>query len=342
MGEFRDLTLKPYTPSPRTLGCAGLEVGRLDLNQIMSSQTLEITPVRLGFWRKAKAYFALTKPRVIELLLIATVPTMILAQRGIPDPWLVIATVLGGALSAGSANSFNCYIDRDIDKIMGRTKGRPLVTGDLSAKEALLFAWALGILSVLWLAVVVNPLAAMLSLGAILFYVFIYTLLLKRRTPQNIVWGGAAGAMPVLIGWSAVTGELSAAAWVLFLIVFLWTPPHYWPLSLRYKAEYSDAGVPMLPVVRTNKTVGVQIVLYAWALVASTLLLIPIGEMGIIYTASALVTGILFLMESHRLNAEASKGEIKNPMRLFHGSITYLTLLFLAVALDPLIFFDLF
>jgi protoheme IX farnesyltransferase len=195
---------------------------------------------------------------------------------------------------------------------------------------------------VLWLAVVVNPLAAMLSLGAILFYVFIYTLLLKRRTPQNIVWGGAAGAMPVLIGWAAVTGELSAAAWVLFLIVFLWTPPHYWPLSLRYKAEYSDAGVPMLPVVRTNKTVGVQIVLYAWALVASTLLLIPIGEMGIIYTASALVTGILFLMESHRLNAEASKGEIKNPMRLFHGSITYLTLLFLAVALDPLIFFDLF
>lgn len=342
MGEFRDLTLKPYTPSRRTLGCAGLEVGRLDLNQIMSSQTLEITPVRLGFWRKAKAYFALTKPRVIELLLIATVPTMILAQRGIPDPWLVIATVLGGALSAGSANSFNCYIDRDIDKIMGRTKGRPLVTGDLSAKEALLFAWALGILSVLWLAVVVNPLAAMLSLGAILFYVFIYTLLLKRRTPQNIVWGGAAGAMPVLIGWSAVTGELSAAAWVLFLIVFLWTPPHYWPLSLRYKAEYSDAGVPMLPVVRNNKTVGVQIVLYAWALVASTLLLIPIGGMGIIYTATALVTGILFLLESHRLNAEASKGEIKNPMRLFHGSITYLTVLFVAVALDPLFFFDLF
>jgi protoheme IX farnesyltransferase len=267
---------------------------------------------------------------------------MILAQRGIPDPWLVIATILGGALSAGSANSFNCYIDRDIDKIMGRTKGRPLVTGDLSAKEALLFAWALGILSVLWLAVVVNPLAASLSLGAILFYVFIYTLLLKRRTPQNIVWGGAAGAMPVLIGWAAVTGELNAAAWVLFLIVFLWTPPHYWPLSLRYKTEYSDAGVPMLPVVRNNKTVGVQIVLYAWALVASTLLLIPIGGMGIIYTATALVTGILFLLESHRLNAEASKGEIKNPMRLFHGSITYLTVLFLSVALDPLIFFDLF
>jgi protoheme IX farnesyltransferase len=308
----------------------------------MSSQTLETLPVRLGFWRKAKAYFDLTKPRVIELLLIATVPTMILAQRGIPDPWLVIATVFGGALSAGSANSFNCYIDRDIDKIMGRTKGRPLVTGDLSPKEAYLFAWALGVLSVVWLAVIVNPLAAALSLAAILFYVFVYTLLLKRRTPQNIVWGGAAGAMPVLIGWAAVTGELDAAAWVLFLIVFLWTPPHYWPLSLRYKAEYSDAGVPMLPVVRDNRTVGIQIVLYAWALVASTLLLIPLGEMGIIYTATALVTGSLFVMESHRLNAEARKGEIKNPMRLFHGSITYLTVLFVAIALDPLFFFDLF
>jgi heme o synthase len=308
----------------------------------MSSQTLQNTPVRRGFWRKAKAFFALTKPRVIELLLIATVPTMILAQGGIPDPWLVVATVFGGALSAGSANSFNCYIDRDIDKIMGRTKGRPLVTGELSAREAYVFAWALGILSVVWLAVLVNPLAASLSLAAILFYVFIYTLLLKRRTPQNIVWGGAAGAMPVLIGWAAVTGELNAAAWVLFLIVFLWTPPHYWPLSLRYKTEYTDAGVPMLPVVRNNKTVGVQIVLYAWALVASTLLLIPLGQMGIIYTATALITGALFIFESHRLNSEARSGEIRNPMRLFHGSITYLTVLFVAIALDPLFFFDLF
>jgi len=308
----------------------------------MSTQTVENAPTSLGFWRKAKAYFALTKPRVIELLLIATVPTMILAQRGFPDPWLVFATVLGGAFSAGSANSFNCYIDRDIDKIMGRTQYRPLVTGELSAKEAYLFAWALGILSVFWLAVLVNPLAAGLSLAAILFYVFVYTLLLKRRTPQNIVWGGAAGAMPVLIAWAAVTGELNATAWVIFLIVFLWTPPHYWPLALRYKSEYSDAGVPMLPVVRNNKTVGLQIVLYAWALVASTLLLIPVGGMGIIYSATALVAGLLFILESHRLNNEASKGEIKSPMRLFHGSITYLTLLFVAIALDPLFFFNLF
>ena len=308
----------------------------------MSSQLLENSQIKLGFWRKTKAYFALTKPRVIELLLIATIPTMILAQRGIPDPWLVLATVFGGALSAGSANSFNCYIDRDIDKIMGRTKSRPLVTGELSAKEAYLFAWGLGVLSVVWLGLVVNPLAALLSLGAILFYVFVYTLLLKRRTPQNIVWGGAAGAMPVLIGWAAVTGELSATAWVLFLIVFLWTPPHYWPLSLRYKTEYDAAGVPMLPVVRNNKTVGIQIVLYAWALVASTLLLIPVGQMGVLYTATAVLAGIFFVFESHRLNAEAAKGEIKNPMRLFHGSITYLTLLFIAIALDPLFFFNLF
>lgn len=306
----------------------------------MSSQTLENTALRHSFRRKAKAYFALTKPRVIELLLIATVPTMILAERGIPDPWLVIATVLGGAMSAGSANSFNCYIDRDIDKIMGRTKTRPLVTGELSAKEAYIFAWLLGAGSVAWLGLLVNWLAASLSLAAILFYVFVYTLLLKRRTPQNIVWGGAAGAMPVLIGWAAVTGELNATAWVLFLIVFLWTPPHYWPLSLRYKTEYNEAGVPMLPVVRNNKTVGVQIVLYAWALVASTILLVPIGDMGLIYAATALLGGVFFLLESHHLNAEAKIGEITKPMRLFHGSITYLTVLFIAIALDPLFFFD--
>jgi protoheme IX farnesyltransferase len=279
---------------------------------------------------------------VIELLLVSTVPTMILAQRGIPDLWLIAATVVGGALSAGSANSFNCYIDADIDKIMGRTKGRPLVTGELTKPEAYVFAWALGVLSVLWLAVLVNFLAAMLSLAAILFYVLIYTLLLKRRTPQNIVWGGAAGSMPVLIGWAAVTNELAPAAWVLFLIIFLWTPPHYWPLSLRYKQDYTDAGVPMLPVVRDNKTVGVQIILYAWALVASTLLLIPVGSMGLIYTVTALVTGCWFVFESYRLYKQSIVGEITNPMRLFHGSISYLTLLFIAIAIDPLLYFNFF
>lgn len=308
----------------------------------MTTTAPELTRQRPSFWRKAKAYFELTKPRVIELLLVSTVPTMILAQRGLPDIWLIFATVIGGAFSAGSANSFNCYIDADIDKIMGRTKGRPLVTGELSKREAYWFAWVLGVLSVVWLGLLVNLLAAVLSLAAILFYVFVYTLLLKRRTPQNIVWGGAAGSMPVLIGWAAVTNELAPAAWVLFLIIFLWTPPHYWPLSLRYKQDYTDAGVPMLPVVRNNKTVGIQIILYAWALVASTLLLIPVASMGFIYTVTALVTGTWFVVESYRLYRQAIVGEISNPMRLFHGSISYLTLLFLAIAIDPLLYFDFF
>jgi len=308
----------------------------------MTTTAPEIARERPGFRRKAKAYFELTKPRVIELLLVSTVPTMILAQRGLPDLWLILATVIGGAFSAGSANSFNCYIDADIDKIMGRTKGRPLVTGELSKREAYWFAWGLGVLSVVWLALLVNLLAALLSLAAILFYVFVYTLLLKRRTPQNIVWGGAAGSMPVLIGWAAVTNELAPAAWVLFLIIFLWTPPHYWPLSLRYKQDYTDAGVPMLPVVRNNKTVGVQIILYAWALVASTLLLVPIASMGLIYTITALATGTWFVVESYRLYLQAIVGEISNPMRLFHGSISYLTLLFIAIAVDPLLYFNFF
>jgi heme o synthase len=306
----------------------------------MTTQAPNLTPKRASFGRKAKAYFELTKPRVVELLLVSTVPTMILAQRGIPDLWLVVATVMGGAFSAGSANAFNCYIDADIDKIMGRTKGRPLATGELSKREAYVFAWSLGVISVLWLGLLVNLLAAALSLAAILFYVFVYTLLLKRRTPQNIVWGGAAGSMPVLIGWAAVTGEVSATAWVLFLIIFLWTPPHYWPLSLRYKQDYTDAGVPMLPVVRNNKTVGVQIILYAWALVASTLLLIPVGSMGLIYAVTAVLTGSWFIIESYRLYRQAIVGEIANPMRLFHGSISYLTLLFVAIAIDPLIYFN--
>ena len=298
---------------------------------------------------KFKAYLALTKPRVIELLLITTVPTMVLAQhslvtRGIttstfPDLWLVLATLVGGALSAGSANAFNCFIDADIDKLMGRTKGRPLVTGELTTAQAFKFAWALGIFSTLWLGFLVNWFSALLSVAAILFYVFIYTLLLKRRTPQNIVWGGAAGAMPVLIGWAAVTNTLSPAAWMLFLIIFLWTPPHYWPLSMRYKDDYAAAGVPMLPVVRNSKTVGIQIVLYSWAMIASSLLLIPLGEMGWIYSSVAIVGGIWFMLESYRLQLEGSRGEVKNPMKLFHGSISYLTVLFIAVAVDPLINF---
>jgi len=296
------------------------------------------SPANSRFLAKLKAYFALTKPRVIELLLIATVPAMILAEKGMPSIWLILATLFGGALSAGSANAFNCYIDADIDKLMGRTKNRPLVTGELTQREALVFAWVIGVLSVLWFGFLINWLSAVLSLAAILFYVFVYTLGLKRRTPQNIVWGGAAGAMPALIGWAAVTNEVSAAAWVLFLIVFLWTPPHYWPLSMKYLEDYRDAGVPMLPVVAKNEVVGRQIILYAWAYFASTLLLIPVAPMGWIYTVVAVVTGLWFSFESHRLYNEAKRGIPKNPMKLFHLSITHLTLLFLAVAIDPLLF----
>jgi protoheme IX farnesyltransferase len=291
----------------------------------------------LSEMNKIKAYIALTKPRVIELLLITTVPTMILANRGIPNLWLVLATLVGGALSAGSANAFNCYIDADIDKIMGRTKGRPLVTGELTKREAFVFSWVIGLASIVWLWVFTTPLAALLSLAAILFYVFVYTLLLKRRTPQNIVWGGAAGAMPVAIGWAAVTGTVAPAAWILFLVIFLWTPPHYWPLSMRYKEDYANAGVPMLPVVRNSTTVAIQIILYAWALVAASLLLIPVANMGWIYTVVSVGGGAWFLFEAYRLYRQGIAGEVKNPMRLFHGANTYLTLLFVVIAIDPLI-----
>jgi len=292
---------------------------------------------RIGLVRKSKAYFALTKPRVIELLLVTTAPVMILAQGGIPNLWLVLWTLVGGALSAGSAGAFNCYIDRDIDRVMKRTSKRPLVTGELSDREALVFAWVIGAASILVLGLLVNWLAAALSLVAILFYVLVYTLLLKRRTPQNIVWGGAAGCMPVLIGWAAVTGSLSWAPVILFGIVFLWTPPHYWPLSMRYRADYASVNVPMLAVVRGRTVVGLQVVLYAWATVACSLLLIPVAHMGILYSVVAVAAGGWFVFESHRLYAMAIRHDTVKPMRVFHSSISYLTLLFLAVGIDPLL-----
>ena len=292
---------------------------------------------RIGFSRRVSAYVALTKPRVIELLLVTTAPVMILAERGMPNLWLMLATLIGGALSAGSAGAFNCYIDRDIDRKMKRTSGRPLVTGELGDKEALIFAWVLGVGSIIWLGFLVNWLSAALSLGAILIYVVLYTLVLKRRTPQNIIWGGAAGCVPVLIGWAAVTNSLSFAPAILFGVVFLWTPPHYWPLSMRYRADYSAADVPMLAVVRGRTAVGLQIVLYAWATIACSLLLIPVANMGLIYTITAVVAGAWFLVESHRLYSRAIRHDEVKPMRVFHSSISYLTILFIAVAIDPLL-----
>jgi len=292
---------------------------------------------RVGLVRKAKAYVALTKPRVIELLLVTTVPVMVLAAGGIPNLWLVLGTLVGGTLSAASANAFNCYIDRDIDRVMNRTQKRPLVTGELTDREALVFAWAAGAVSVLWLGLLVNWFAAALSLGAILFYVFVYTLWLKRRTPQNIVWGGIAGCMPVLIGWAAVTGSLSWAPVILFGVVFLWTPPHYWPLSMKYRADYQSVSVPMLAVVRGRTVVGLQVVLYAWATVACSLLLIPVAGMGVLYSAVALSSGAWFIIESHRLYSTAIRHGDVRPMRVFHSSISYLTLVFIAVGIDPLL-----
>jgi protoheme IX farnesyltransferase len=296
-----------------------------------------VQPDRAGFSRKLKAYIALTKPRVIELLLVVTVPTMILAQGGIPNLWLVLVTVVGGAMSAGAAGAFNCYIDRDIDRVMKRTKRRPLVTGELTDREALVFAWSLGIASILVLGVFANWFAAALSLVAILLYVVFYTLVLKRRTSQNIIWGGAAGCMPVLIGWAAVTNSLSWTPFILFGVIFLWTPPHYWPLSMKYREDYKTAGVPMLAVVRGRAVVGLQVILYAWATVACSLLLIPIAHMGLTYTAVALGTGGWFIYETHRLYNLAIRHDQVSPMRVFHGSIVYLTLLFVAIAIDPLL-----
>ena len=295
-------------------------------------------------WGQTAAhYLALTKPRIIELLLVTTFPTMFLAQRGLPSLWLIVTTLVGGTLSAGAANTLNCYLDRDIDAVMHRTQNRPLVTGAITPRAAIRFGAVLTVASTLWLGLLVNWLSAALSLGAIVLYVGLYTMVLKRRTSQNIVWGGVAGCMPVLIGWSAVTNSLAWPALVLFLTIFLWTPPHYWPLSMRFKEEYEAAGVPMLPVVAHDVEVARQVVLYSWATVAMSLTLVPIASMGWIYLVAAVLSGGVFLLEAHRLLTRAksvdnvSVASLK-PMRLFHYSISYLTILFLAVAVDPLLY----
>lgn len=286
---------------------------------------------------KLRAYVALTKPRIIELLLVTTVPTMFLAARGVPDLLLLAGVFTGGALSAGSANAFNCYFDRDIDRLMKRTKGRPLVTGELTPREALAFAWALAVVSTVTLWLVANLLTAALSVAAILLYVVFYTLLLKRRTEQNIVWGGVAGCMPVLIGWASVTNSLAWEPLVLFMVIFLWTPAHYWPLSVKYREDYDAASVPMLSVTEGEMSVSLQTVLYAWATVICSLLLIPVAPMGWVYIAVALGAGGWFIWESHVLYHRTIAGGNPRPMRVFHLSNTYLTLLFLAVGIDPLV-----
>jgi heme o synthase len=283
---------------------------------------------------KIGAYIALTKPRIIELLLITTVPTMVVAARSWPSWKLIVATLIGGTLSAGGANAVNMYVDRDIDKLMPRTQGRPLAAEIISPTGALIFAVILQIVAFIVLTVFVNLLSAVLALSAAAFYVFVYTLWLKRTSKQNIVIGGAAGAVPVLIGWSSVTNSLAWAPFVLFVVMFLWTPPHFWALAIRYADDYRAAGVPMLPVVETFEATSRKMVSYTVALVVGTLVFWPVAHLGYIYGLAAIVLGGLFLWGCIDLTKDATP---KKAMRVFGFSITYVTLLFGAMMLDVLI-----
>ena len=285
-----------------------------------------------------KSYVSLTKPRIIELLLVTTVPTMFLASNGWPNWYLVLATLIGGALAAGGANALNNVVDRDIDALMDRTAHRPLVTGKVSVRGALALGITLSLFSVIWLVSQVNTLSALFAASAIVFYVCVYTLLLKRRTSSNIVWGGAAGCFPVLIGWAAVTNSISLAPIVLFLIVFWWTPPHYWPLSMQYRKDYENAGIPMLPVVADRKKVASQIAIYSWIMVATTFVLPLVSDLSIVYLIGAVVLNAVFMREVYALKNRAQSDDLEiNQMKLFHWSITWLALLFFLIGLDPLL-----
>jgi protoheme IX farnesyltransferase len=296
-----------------------------------------LAPVRRSAGTVVQGLVALTKPRIIELLLVTTVPTMLLADRGVPGLGVMIATLVGGTLAAGSANTLNCYLDRDIDVVMRRTARRPLATAVIHPNEALISGVVLGVVSTLLLGFATNWLTAGLAVAAICFYVFGYTIGLKRHTPQNIVWGGAAGCMPVLIGWAAVSGRLSWAPLVLFAVIFFWTPPHFWALAMRFRDDYAAAGVPMLPVVATERAVTWRILLYSYLMVGASFLLWPVASTNWTYPVLAGGCGALFLAEAHRLHLAARRGGPVQPMRLFRMSISYLTVVFAAVAVAALI-----
>ncbi len=283
---------------------------------------------------KVGAYVALTKPRIIELLLVTTLPTMVVAQGGMPPIWLMVVTLIGGALAAGGANALNMVIDRDIDSVMHRTRNRPLVTGAVQPAQALVFALTLeaGAFLLLWSSV--NPLSAVLAVSATAFYVFVYTLWLKRTSTSNIVIGGAAGAVPVLVGWAAVQDALGWAPLVLFAVIFMWTPPHFWALAVRYRDDYAAADVPMLPAVASLHTTAVRILVYSLILWALTLVFAPVAGMGALYLVAALVLGGLFNWYAVELLRAPSP---ERAMRLFTWSITYISLLFGAMALDQLL-----
>ncbi|WP_153503076.1 heme o synthase [Cumulibacter manganitolerans] len=305
----------------------------------MSSGTLHRAserPSQAGALDVVKAYVALTKPRIIEQLLITTVPAMLLAAGGVGSVWLIVQTLVGGMLSAGSANSLNCYVDRDIDSVMHRTRRRPLVRHVVEPRNALVFGIVLGAVSTAVFWYFTTPLATVLNLLAILLYVVLYTMVLKRRTAQNIVWGGAAGCMPVLIGWAAVTGSLALAPVIMFLIIFFWTPPHFWALAIKYRDDYAAAGVPMLPVVARPATVTAQMLGHAIAMVGCSVWLWPVA-LGPLYGVTVLVLGSWFLLETVLLHVRTLRGAPIRPMRVFHMSNTYLTLVFVLIAVDAVL-----
>ena len=307
--------------------------GALQIEESVAAQ-VEEPVVETTFREKALAYVALTKPRIIELLLVTTVPSMIVAARGMPAWDLILFTLLGGTLAAGGANAINCYVDRDIDRVMHRTKKRPLPTHKIEPKNALVFGTILGVVALAQLWATVNLAAALLAIAALLFYVFVYTIGLKRSTPQNIVIGGAAGAVPALVGWAAVTGGIEAPALALFGIIFYWTPPHFWALSMRYENEYAAAGVPMMPVVYGREETAKHIVLYSVMLLAMCMIFFSLAKMGIIFLVSSLVLNGIFIAQSLRLRR---KPETRAAWGLFRFSIYYLALLFGAMAVDQLI-----
>lgn len=299
------------------------------------------TPTRARAGDVIKAYVALTKPRIIELLLVTTVPAMFLAAGGFPSPWLVLVTMVGGLFAAGSANTFNSVLDRDIDEVMRRTRRRPMPRHQVSATPAMIFGIAMGVVATLILGFGANWLSALLALAANALYVFVYTLWLKRRTSQNVVWGGIAGCFPALIGWTAVTGRIAWPPILLFLVVFFWTPPHTWALAFRYRDDYEAAQIPMLPVVAGPVSVAWRILIYSILTVATSMLVWPVAHTGWLYPLVAGLAGIVFLWEAWRLLVRAKQGltgaQLK-AMRLFHWSNSYLSLVFVAAAIDPLIF----
>ena len=299
------------------------------MTELHHQASIEVSP---GARSRLGAYVALTKPRIIELLLITTVPAMVLAAGGWPGTWLVLATLLGGSLSAGGANALNMYYDRDIDEVMRRTRARPLARHEVEPRNALVFGVVLGVAGFVWLWVFTTLLASALATAALLFYVLVYTMALKRSTVQNIVIGGAAGAAPTLVGWAAVSGTVGVPAWVLFLVVFYWTPPHFWALALRYKDDYAAAGVPMLPVVAGVEATTRRMLLYTGLMVGVSLLLVPLGGMSWIYLVAALTLGGWFLWDTWRVVNHPEQA-----MRLFTTSTVYLSALFAAVMLDVLL-----